>query len=141
MGTSSHELQRWTTLWMCRLAYVRHFAVLTTVYILTSGLQLGRENLCNLVLKGSALRFHENHRVTQNKYFFSASFSYWEGVVPQACADKYGEIDKWKCYFGEHIYPTLTCKLSKEEKTRQGPRSRRAGGRHVPHNIFRIIKS
>lgn len=37
--------------------------------------------------------------------------SYWEGVVPQTCADKYGESYKWKCYFGENIYPTLSSPL------------------------------
>lgn len=33
------------------------------------------------------------------------SFSYWNGVVPEDCARR-NPTEKWKCYFGEHVYRT-----------------------------------
>ena len=33
------------------------------------------------------------------------NFSYWNGVVPDDCARR-NPTEKWKCYFGEHVYRT-----------------------------------
>ncbi|XP_036355509.1 palmitoleoyl-protein carboxylesterase notum1-like, partial [Octopus sinensis] len=31
----------------------------------------------------------------------------WNGRLPRRCADRYAESEKWRCYFGYRLYPTL----------------------------------